>query len=103
MLSIIIVNFRAANLINNAVKSIGQFNPHLRYEIIVVDNDMSSADKSQLMLQFPQISYLQMSYNSGFARANNEGMKNATGDVFLLLNPDTLCIDDSITRCYDRL
>lgn len=102
MLSIIIVNFRSANLIKNAIKTIRQFNPQLQCEILIVDNDPDLEAKS-LLVQFPQVRYLEMSYNSGFARANNEGMKNALGDAFLLLNPDTLCIDDSISRCYDRL
>ena len=44
-----------------------------------------------------------MGYNAGFARANNAGMKAAKGDMFLLLNPDTFAIDDSVERCYQQL
>ena len=41
-----------------------------------------------------------MSYNAGFARANNEGIRQAKGDAVLLLNPDTICTDDSVLSCY---
>ncbi|RYZ49557.1 MAG: glycosyltransferase family 2 protein, partial [Chitinophagaceae bacterium] len=44
-----------------------------------------------------------MPSNAGFARANNAGMRQAKGDLFLLLNPDTIAIDDSIAQCADRL
>ncbi len=43
-----------------------------------------------------------MGYNAGFARANNAGIKQATGDVVLLLNPDTIIIDDCIYKCLQR-
>ena len=43
-----------------------------------------------------------MSYNAGFARANNEGIRQAKGDAVLLLNPDTICTDDSVLNCYHQ-
>ncbi len=41
-----------------------------------------------------------MNYNSGFARANNEGIRNANGESILLLNPDTIIEDNAIEKCY---
>jgi GT2 family glycosyltransferase len=43
-----------------------------------------------------------MNYNSGFARANNAGIVNSSGDIVLLLNPDTIVIDDCINKCFQR-
>jgi len=43
-----------------------------------------------------------MGYNSGFARANNEGMKRASTEIILLLNPDTIIITDCINKCLER-
>lgn len=102
MLSIIIVNYRSADLIINCIESIGRYNPDLSTEIIVVDNN-SSDDSAKILSQFPGIKWIQMNYNAGFARANNAGMKAAKGDTVLLLNPDTISIDNSITRCYQKL
>lgn len=44
-----------------------------------------------------------MGYNSGFARANNKGIIESSGDVVLLLNPDTIILDDAAFKCYQRL
>jgi GT2 family glycosyltransferase len=41
-----------------------------------------------------------MGYNSGFARANNEGIRRSEGQAILLLNSDTLIEDGAIERCY---
>jgi len=52
---------------------------------------------------FPDIIWIQKNYNSGFARANNEGIRRSKGDTVLLLNPDVLFQDDSMEQCYKRL
>ncbi|TXI35149.1 MAG: glycosyltransferase, partial [Niabella sp.] len=43
---------------------------------------------------------LETGYNAGFARANNKGIQVATGDIILLLNPDTYVTDNSIEDLY---
>jgi GT2 family glycosyltransferase len=43
-----------------------------------------------------------MGYNAGFSRANNAGLKAATGEYLLLLNPDTLILDHALDRCVQR-
>jgi len=102
-LSITIVNYHSASLLTDCVESILQFNPNLNAEIIVVDNDSGDDDKEKILGMFPNLVWIQMNYNAGFARANNEGIRKSKGDVVLLLNPDTLFEDDSITQCYQRL
>jgi len=53
--------------------------------------------------QYPFIKWIDMSYNAGFARANNKGITESSGDIVLLLNPDTLMQDDAIEQCFRRL
>ena len=100
LLSIIIVNYKSSSLIRNCITSILQYCPHLSYELLVVDNASGDTSKDVLTNEFPFIRWIQMSYNSGFARANNEGIKVANGDTVLLLNPDTLLTDNSLVECY---
>lgn len=102
-LSIIIVNYRSASLVIDCIESIHRFHKHLNAEIIVVDNNSEDGCKEKIMKKFPYVKWIPMNYNSGFARANNEGIRNAKGDVVLLLNPDTIFEDGSITHCYQRL
>ena len=102
LLSIIIVNYKSSVLIKNCIQSILDYCNDLPYEIIIADN--ASGDNSEALLtqQFPFIRWVQMSYNSGFARANNEAIRQSVGDAVLLLNPDTLMTDDSLQNCYFR-
>lgn len=102
-LSIIIVNYLSADLVYNAVQSIYTHTKNLRFEIIVVDNSSDVKGKEKIEKAFPLVQWLDMGYNAGFSRANNAGMRLAKGDAFLLLNPDTLAIDNSISICYHKL
>lgn len=102
-LSIIIVNYRSAQHIYNLLKSIEQFPMSILVEWIVVDNDSKDESKQWLCTEFPFIVWVDMGYNAGFSRANNCGMKWAKGNCFLLLNPDTIAIDNSIESCFLKL
>jgi GT2 family glycosyltransferase len=89
-LSVIIVNYRSAPLAVNCLKSIYDHTKDIRYEVIVVDN-ASGDDSRQIICEaFPDIRWIQSQYNAGFARANNMGIRTATGRNILLLNADTL-------------
>ena len=72
-------------------------------EIIVVDN--ASVDDSVEMMQrlFPQIQLVQSKTNLGFSKANNLGIKAASGKYILLLNPDTLVPENCFTSCIEFL
>lgn len=99
-LSIIIVNYRTPQLTLNCLQSIYDQTSDLEFEVIVVDND--SADNSMQIItnEFPQVKWLQMDYNSGFARANNAGIRESRGGTVLLLNSDTLVVDNAVARCF---
>jgi hypothetical protein len=75
----------------------------IAYEVIVVDN--ASGDDSRTMIETaqPSVRWIQMSYNAGFARANNEGIRGSSGKAVLLLNSDTLVEDRAIEGCYREL
>jgi GT2 family glycosyltransferase len=66
--------------------------------------DNCSADNSEDIVKerFPEVRFIQMGNNSGFARANNEGIHQAKEEVFLLLNSDTLVEDNAIEKCYQQ-
>ena len=102
-LSIIIVNYRSASLLNDCIQSFQQFNSGLNCQMIVIDNNSGDDSREKILSKFPDVTWVQMSYNAGFARANNEGIRNSKGDIVLLLNPDVLFEDDSMEQCYNRL
>lgn len=100
--SVIIINFRSAAYIIDSINSAMAFESAKNFEWIVVDNASGDDSKEKICGLFPFVKWIDMGYNAGFARANNEGMRQASGDVFLLLNPDTLILEDAIEKCFQK-
>ncbi len=100
--SIIIVNYKATALIIDCLRSIYAFGDAGNYEIIIVDNASGDDGEQCILSEFPSVKWIQMGYNSGFARANNEGMRQSKGEVILLLNPDIIVLDNAIEQCYNK-
>ena len=100
--SIIIVNFRSPKFICDCIVSAFQFLSAKNFEWIIVDNDSKDNSKEIITSQFPFVKWIDMDYNAGFARANNEGIRQSTYEVALLLNPDTIILNDAIEQCYKK-
>ena len=66
-------------------------------EIIVVDNNSSDGSSEMLQKEFPQIKCVQNIDNVGFSKANNQGVAEATGKYVLILNPDTVLTETTIS------
>ena len=101
-LSIIIVNYNSAALVTDCIGTVITYTPNLNYEIIIVDNSASETDRAAVCGHYPQVRWIDMKYNSGFSRANNEGMRQAEGDVLLIMNPDILLTSGAIEQCYQQ-
>ncbi|MBS1948792.1 MAG: glycosyltransferase family 2 protein [Bacteroidetes bacterium] len=99
-LSIVIVNYKSADLIINCLSSVYASTTKIDFEIIVVDNDSKDNSKETILSAFPGIRWIDMNYNSGFARANNKGIQSSNADTLLLLNADTLIQNNAIENCY---
>ncbi len=102
-LSIIIINYKCGQLIINCIQSIYDQSSTLSYDIIVVDNHSEDNSREIITGKFPLVVWIDMKYNSGFARANNEGIRKSEGKTVLLLNPDTVIENNAIEKCYQLL
>jgi N-acetylglucosaminyl-diphospho-decaprenol L-rhamnosyltransferase len=101
-LSIIIVNWNAADFIIPCVKSIQEQTQDISYEIIVVDNNSAKQDVEQLR-NLSEITVITCEENLGFARANNLGFSSSIGDCVLFLNPDTEVIGPAINAMVNAM
>jgi GT2 family glycosyltransferase len=99
-ISIIIVNYKTPQLLVDCLRTVFTGSETVPTEVIVVDNASGDNSKDIVTGAFPQVKWIQLSYNAGFARANNEGIRQSTGDVVLLLNSDTLNVEGAIENCY---
>ncbi len=98
-LSVIIVNYNTIKLLKKCVDSVKRTFPE--GEIIVVDN--ASSDGSREEIPKMSVKGILLEENAGFSKANNIGLKQATGENILFLNPDTVVHEHTLKRCLDFL
>jgi GT2 family glycosyltransferase len=84
-LSVVIVTWNSAADIDACIDSI---NFGWEFEVIVVDNASGDATVQNLRGHH-HLKLVENASNLGYARANNQGIRLATGEYVLLLNPDT--------------
>lgn len=101
-ISIIIINYNCETYIYKCIESIYKQTKDISFEIIVVDND--STDNSLVIIReaFPEIRIIENRKNIGFGAANNVGARQAKGSYLLLLNPDTLLLNNALRLFYDH-
>lgn len=100
MLSIIIINYKTPQLVSDCLATIFNNTRNIPYEVIIVDNASNDNSQDLITSAHPSVRWIQMDYNSGFARANNVGIQQAIADTVLLLNSDTLDFHNTIENCY---
>ena len=103
MLSIIIVNYFSENLLSDCLQTLYRQSDTGFFEVLVVNNGGNESGKDDVLQKFPAVQWIDMSYNAGFARANNKGIQQSNGDAVLLLNPDVLIENDAVLQSYRRL
>ncbi len=72
-------------------------------QIIVVDNHSEDGSAEMVAHEFPDVTLIANKDNPGFGRANNQALPLCTGRYVLLLNPDTLVLDDAVARMVQRM
>lgn len=98
-LSVIIVNYNNAKLLEACLSSLLASKPLCKMEVIVVDNH--SADGSvQMLAKFPEIRLTAENENLGFGRAANRGYTLSRGPYCLILNPDVIILPGSIQTLW---
>lgn len=100
-LSVIIVSFNTKNLLQDCLKSIFSQTKGINYEVIVVDNgsrDGSVEMVKKLIKKNELIKLIENKKNLGFAKANNQALRQAQGEYILLLNSDTVLKDNPLSK-----
>jgi len=89
ILSIVIVNWNTRELLFKCLESVYEFAPTCTFEVLLVDNASSDGSAALVSNLFPQVRLFANQENCGFARGNNQAIREARGEYVLLLNPDT--------------
>ncbi|OHB60979.1 MAG: hypothetical protein A2168_07180 [Planctomycetes bacterium RBG_13_50_24] len=96
--SVIIVNWNTKGLLRDCLSSVYEHAGEIDYEIIVIDNASTDGSAEMVKNDFRQVILIENSNNRGFAAANNQGMAIAKGRYVLLLNSDTVVLDNAIAN-----
>ena len=89
LISIIILNYNAGNLLIDCVSSI-QKSDYTNFEIILVDNISKDNSHKKCKDSFPTIKLIENKENLGYCEGNNIGLRTAKGEFVVVLNPDTI-------------
>jgi len=89
LISIIILNYNAGNLLIDCVSSI-QKSDYTNFEIILVDNISKDNSHKKCKDSFPTIKLIENKENLGYCEGNNVGLRTAKGEFVVVLNPDTI-------------
>jgi len=97
-LSIIIVNYKAKRFLRDCLDSIYSSGANLNFEIWLIDNSSRDDSIPWVKENFPQVNLIENEWNSGFAKATNQGIRESQGKYLLLLNPDTKISEGKIDQ-----
>jgi len=96
--SIIIVNWNTKGLLRDCLESVYAHAGDVDYEVIVIDNASADGSADMVRNNFKQAVLIENQDNRGFARANDQGMVVARGRYVLLLNSDTVVLENAIVN-----
>lgn len=102
LISAIIVNFNGRRFIGDCLTSL-QHQSYPVGEIIVVDNASEDDSADFIKEIFPDVVFVPLTENIGFAGANTEGLRYATGTYILLLNNDAKADENCVSRLVSAM
>lgn len=97
VVSVLIISYNTRELTIAAIEAVFAQTTRTPFEIIVVDNASEDGSAQAIEEAFgDRITLIKRQDNLGFAGANNLAATHATGQLLLLLNPDTVVLDHAI-------
>ncbi len=97
-LSVIIVNYNVEHFLEQCLLSVRKASKSVDMEVFVVDNISIDGSVTMVKEKFPEVILIENKDNVGFSKANNQAMRIAKGEYFLLLNPDTVVEEDTFKK-----
>ena len=95
--SIIILNYNAGDLLLNCLNSVFKTS-HDDIEVIIVDNASIDNSHRKCKEKFEKIKLIENKQNLGYCEGNNVGIRAATGEFIIILNPDTIIAPNCVTE-----
>lgn len=97
-LSVLIVTYNSARLIDTLLERLRPEVQALGGEVIVVDNASTDGTAERVRERHPWVKLVASAVNLGFAAGNNLAARHAGGRYLLLLNPDAMPAPGALAR-----
>ena len=94
-LSVVIVSYNVRSYLEQCLQSVQRALEGTEGEVFVVDNHSDDDSVETVRQHYPWVRLIENQENLGFAKANNQAIRQAQGDYILLLNPDTVVAEDT--------
>lgn len=96
LLTVIVLTYNTRNLVVQCLKGFYEHGIASGWQIIVVDNGSTDGTASVVVEQFPKVRLIRSERNLGFAGGMNLGLKEATGQIIVLMNSDVLASAETL-------
>ena len=94
--AIVIVTYNSEGHIAPCLESVFSQRKSVSQQVIVVDNSPNDRTVNFIRENFPQVELVVPGANLGFAKGVNLGVKHSDADFVLLLNPDTILLENAV-------
>ena len=101
--SVIIVSYNVKRYVTHCIETVLCSDFIGEKEIIVVDNNSFDETSQYIRESFPDIKLIENHKNVGFGKAVNHAAETATGEYLLILNPDTIIQENTISTFVNYL
>jgi GT2 family glycosyltransferase len=88
-LSIVVINWNSRDYLAKCLEAIRCQRLSSDTEVVVVDGASFDGSEALVCDQFPEVDFIQSPENIGYGRCCNLGARSASGEIMLILNPDT--------------
>jgi len=103
-ISVVLLSYNTREITCSCLRSLFKHSPTIaNIEVIVVDNASQDDSVEAIEREFPEVELIRNATNRGFSAACNQGIRISTGEIVLLLNSDTLLVDQSVDIALDYL
>jgi GT2 family glycosyltransferase len=99
-ISVIIVSWNANRYLDQCLCSVFNECKGLDVEVIVVDNASTDGSPEMVADKYPSVQLIKQNENTGFAKANNIGMKVSKGKYLFLINSDVIVKENCIRKLF---
>ena len=101
--SLVIVVWNAKRYVQECLESLREHCQDVYDEVIVVDNASTDGSPELIAETFPEFRLIRNSENLGFAKANNIGIAQCSGDYVCLVNSDVKFTGDCLSPMLQYL